>query len=114
LKTIYNPEATMSKKYTIPETESQMVAEPAATYASQPTTLHLDINLEDNAIISDIKKAIKMIKGIAAVRISPSSEDNVITSALAKKIAKARHDYAEGRYTECRTKEELDSFLNAL
>ena len=104
----------MNKKYTISEIEPQMVSEPTVVYHAQPTTLHLDINLEDNAVVADIKKAIKMIKGIAGVRVLPSSSDNIITPALAKKIAKARQDYAEGKYTECRTKEELDSFLNAL
>lgn len=102
-------------KYTVPEADaSGMASEPAGTYVVQPTTLHLDINLEDNAVVADIKKAIKMIKGITAVRVTTLSRENVITPSLAKKIAKARQDYVEGRYTECRTKEELDSFLNAL
>ena len=56
----------------------------------------------------------KMIKGIADVRILPSKQENVITPSLAKKIEKARKDFAEGRYTECKTKEELEAFLEAL
>lgn len=60
----------MSKKYSIPETEPQKAGEPAVAYTAQPTTLHLDINLEDNAVVADIKKAIKMIKGIAGIRVS--------------------------------------------
>ena len=36
------------------------------------------------------------------------------TPSLAKKIEKARKDFAEGRYTECKTKEELEAFLEAL
>ena len=76
--------------------------------------LHLDITLEDNAMVADIKKAIQMIKGIASVRILPAKQGNVITPSLAKKIEKARKDFAEGRYTECKTKEELEAFLEAL
>ena len=104
----------MSKKYDIPEINPQMASEPAVTYPVKPMPLHLDITLEDNAIISDIKKAIQMIKGISSVRILPTKQENVITPSLAKKIEKARKDFAEGNYTECKTKEELEAFLEAL
>ena len=40
--------------------------------------------------------------------------DNIITPSLAQEIDKARKDIAEGRYTECKTKEELETFLKAL
>ena len=105
----------MSKKYDIPEIKPQMANEPTVAYnIVKPMPLHLDITLEDNAVVADIKKAIKMIKGIADVRIQPSKQENVITPSLAKKIEKARKDFAEGRYTECKTKEELEAFLEAL
>ncbi len=105
----------MSKKYPMQSNNSQIVTDSTEVmYSTQPTTLHLDINLEDNAVVADIKKAIKMIKGIAAVRVSESFPDNVITPELSDKIAKARQDYSEGKYTECRTKEELEAFLEAL
>ena len=105
----------MSKKYDIPEIKRQMANEPTVAYNSvKPMPLHLDITLEDNAVVADIKKAIKMIKGIADVRILPSKQENRITPSLAKKIEKARKDFAEGRYTECKTKEELEAFLEAL
>ena len=55
-----------------------------------------------------------MIKAISKVNISKPKDNSVITPALAKKIAKAQKDYAEGKYTECRTKEELDAFLDSL
>ena len=104
----------MGKKYDIPETKPQMADEPVVAYTVKPMPLHLDIILEDNAMVADIKKAIKMIKGIASVRTLPVKQDNVITPSLARKIEKARKDYAEGRYTECKTKEELEAFLEAL
>lgn len=40
--------------------------------------------------------------------------DNTITPSLAREIEKARKDFAEGIYTECKTKEELEAFLEAL
>ena len=104
----------MGKKYDIPETKPQMADEPVVAYTVKPMPLHLDITLEDNAMVADIKKAIKMIKGIAIVRTLHVKQDNVITPSLARKIEKARKDYAEGRYTECKTKEELEAFLEAL
>ena len=104
----------MSKKYDIPEITPQMANEPAVAYSAKPMPLHLDITLEDNAMVADIKKAIQMIKGIASVRILPAKQENIITPSLAKKIEKARKDFAEGRYTECKTKEELEAFLEAL
>jgi copper chaperone CopZ len=104
----------MSKKYDIPEIRPQMANEPAVAYPVKPMPLHLDITLEDNAMVADIKKAIQMIKGIASVKILPAKQENVITPSLAKKIEKARKDFAEGRYTECKTKEELEAFLEAL
>lgn len=104
----------MSKKYTIQETEPQMVTEPTTSYVAPSSPMHLDITLENNAMVADIKKALKMIKGIASVRVAHPKHDNTISPALAKKIEKARQDYAEGRYTECKTPEELTAFLEAL
>lgn len=104
----------MDRKYEIPENTPHVAAEPPMAYAVKQEPLHLDITLEDNAMIAEIKKAIKMIKGIASVRVSNAKNDNVITPSLAKKIEKARLDYAKGRYTECKTKAELEAFLDSL
>ncbi len=104
----------MSKKYNTEDSlKLQIASEPTVAYSVTPETLHLDITLEHNAIISDIKKALSMIKGIASVKLT-HKKDNTIPPALARKIAKARKDYAEGRYTECKTKEELNAFLDSL
>lgn len=75
---------------------------------------YLEIKLEDNAVVSDIRKALKMIRGIASVKLVRPKTENTITPDLAKKIEKARLDLAEGNYTECKTKEELTAFLEAL
>ena len=77
--------------------------------ATQP--IHLDITLEENAVVADIRRALKMIRGIASVRQARTSG---ITPALKTKIDKARQDYNDGKCTECRTHEELDAFLQSL
>ena len=40
--------------------------------------------------------------------------DNTIIPSLAREKEKAQKDFAEGRYTKCKTKEELEAFLEAL
>ena len=50
----------MSKKYDIPEMKPQMANEPTVAYNTvKPMPLRLDITLEDNAVVADIKKAIQ-------------------------------------------------------
>ena len=56
----------MDKKYEIPDNEPVMANEDILSIAAKHTPLHLDITLEDNAMIADIKQAIKMIKGITS------------------------------------------------
>jgi len=68
----------MNKKYSIPETEPQTASEPSAAYTAQPTTLHIDITVEDNSMMLSIQKILKMLKGVTSVRIS--STDKVQTS----------------------------------
>ena len=65
----------MSKKYEETENEPQMVREPLLKYGNHPETLHLDIDLEDDAVVADIKEAIKKIKGIASVRIAEKKSE---------------------------------------
>ena len=40
------------------------------------------VTLEDNALVADIKRALKLIRGVASVRITTISDDNTITPAL--------------------------------
>jgi len=41
-------------------------------------------------------------------------EDLMITPELQARIEEARKNYREGRYESCRTKEELESFLDSI
>jgi hypothetical protein len=70
----------MSKKYDIPEIRPQMTNEPAVAYPVKPMPLHLDITLEDNAMVADIKKAIQMIKGISSVKVVNAVKKKAISS----------------------------------
>ena len=38
------------------------------------------ITLEDNALVTDIKRALKLIRGIASVRMATVSDDKIITA----------------------------------
>lgn len=66
----------MDKKYEIPDNEPVMANKDILSIAAKHTPLHLDITLEDNAMIADIKQAIKMIKGITSVRVVDDSMSN--------------------------------------
>ena len=53
-------------------------------------------------------------KGKIYALSSLGSEDNIITPALKEKINNARREYQAGNFISCRSKEELDNFLNSL
>lgn len=72
------------------------------------------VTLEDNALISDIKKALKMIRGVASVRVTKPNDDNVVTPALRRAINKARRDSANGETFKCKTPEEMQRFFESL
>lgn len=74
---------------------------------------HLEITLEENAVMSDIKKALMMIKGIASVRVERPKKAT-ITPALASKISKARKEYQNGETISCSTPEEMQHYFDSL
>ena len=72
------------------------------------------ITLEDNALVADIKRALKMIRGIASVRVATLGDDNTITPAMRRSINKARREYAKGETISCSTPEEMQSYFDSL
>ncbi len=46
--------------------------------------------------------------------VSVGEEDLMISPTLEKRIEEARKAYRDGNYVSCKTKEELDSFLDSL
>ena len=61
-----------------------------------PQTSQIIVTLEDNALVADIKRALKMIRGVASVRTATISDDHTITPAMRRSINKARREYAKG------------------
>ena len=83
-----------------------------ATAISKPA--QMIITLEDNALIADIKKALKLIRGVASVRVATINDDKTITPAMRRSINKARHEYANGETISCSTPEEMQRYFDSL
>ena len=54
------------------------------------TPPHIEITLEENAVVSDIKKALKMIRGVASVRVANSSKAETPSKTTIKAINDVR------------------------
>jgi hypothetical protein len=50
------------------------------------TPPRIEITLEENAVVSDIKKALKMIRGVASVRVANPSKAEVPNKTTIKAI----------------------------
>ena len=85
-----------------------------ATIKSISKPAQMIITLEDNAHVDDIKRAMKMIRGVASVRVAKISDDKTITPALRRSINKARQEYANGETISCRTPEEMQHYFDSL
>ncbi|MBQ8937393.1 MAG: hypothetical protein IJ570_04955 [Prevotella sp.] len=57
-----------------------------ATTTSISNPAQMIITLEDNALVADIKRALKLIRGVASVRVTTISDDNTITPAMRRSI----------------------------
>ena len=79
-----------------------------------PQTSQIIVTLEDNALVADIKRALKMIRGIASVRTVTISDDRTITPAMRRSINKARREYAKGETIKCSTPEEMQRYFDSL
>ena len=76
--------------------------------------LQMIITLEDHALIADIKKALKLIRGVASVRVATINDDKTITPAMRRSINKARREYANGETISCSTPEEMQRYFDNL
>ena len=80
--------------------------------------IHLDITLEDNAMVADIKKAIKMLRGISSVRIARPKATKCKTkyteqefyAKLDKSIESAKH----GPLYTMASDESAEEFINRI
>ena len=79
-----------------------------------PSSPQMIVTLEAGAMVADIKKALKLIRGIASVRMSTINDDKSITPALRRSMRKAREEFAKGETISCRTPEEMQQYFDSL
>ena len=65
-------------------------------------------------MVADIKKALKLIRGVASVRMSTTNDDKSITPALRRSMRKAREEFAKGETISCSTPEEMQQYFDSL
>lgn len=81
---------------------------------SVPKPAQLIITLEDDALIADIKKALKLIRGVTSVRVATLNDDKTITPAMRRSINKARREYVNGETISCSSPEEMQRYFDSL
>ena len=79
-----------------------------------PQTTQMIVTLEDNAMVAEIRKALKLIRGIASVRVATIADDRAITPAMRRSIQKARQESARGETMVCRTPEDMQKYFDSL
>ena len=77
-----------------------------------PQVNQVIVTLEDGAVLSEIKKALLLIRGVSSVRVARN--DNMVTPALRTKIRKARKESADGETIVCNTPEEMQQYFDSL
>ena len=77
-----------------------------------PQSNQVIVTLEDGAALAEIKKALLLIRGVAAVRVAHG--DNMVTPALRTKIRKARKESFDGETIVCSTPEEMQQYFDSL
>ena len=86
------------KKYNIQENDMLKVEEPTfSCQASKAVPGQITVNIEDMAMLKEIKRAISMIRGVVSVEKSPAM----------KSYERARADVKAGRVVECKDKEDF-------
>lgn len=79
-----------------------------------PSSPKMIVTLEAGAMVADIKKALKLIRGVASVRMSTINDDKSITPALRRSMRKAREEFAKGETISCSTPEEMQQYFDSL
>ena len=85
-----------------------------AMSTSIPKQTQVIITLEDDALIADIKKALKLIRGVASVRVATFNDDKTITPAMHRSVNKARREFANGETISCSSPEEMQRYFDSL
>jgi len=104
----------LSEYFCIFARETIQITATMATATSIQKPAQMIITLEDNALVADIKRALKLIRGVASVRVATIGDDNTITPAMQRSINKARREYANGETIKCSTPEEMQRYFDSL
>ena len=81
---------------------------------TQISATQMIVTLEDNAMVAEIKKALKLIRGIASVRVTSNVANNSITPSLRRSMKKAREEFAKGETISCNSPEEMQKYFDSL
>lgn len=90
-----------NKKYNISTDQQQVVGETGVEYQAAPQPTQIMVNIEDISMLKDIKRAIKMIRGVTSIEKTPKMK------ALDRAIA----DVKAGRVVECKDLDDLKAKL---
>ena len=82
------------------------------TRTSTPKSNQVIVTLEEGAALSEIRKALLLIRGVASVHVV--RHDNTVTPALRTRIRKARKESADGETIVCSTPEEMQQYFDSL
>ena len=82
------------------------------TGTSTPKSYQVIVTLEEGTALSEIRKALLLIRGVASVHVV--RHDNTITPALRTRIKKARKESDDGETVVCSTPEEMQQYFDSL
>ena len=85
-----------------------------ATALSNPQQAQMIVTLEDKALAPDIKRVLRMIRGVASVRMARVGDDSRISPALHARIKKAREESAHNETIVCSTPDEMQKYFDSL
>lgn len=77
-----------------------------------PSANQMIVTLEDHATVTEIRKALLLIRGVASVRMARN--DNIISPALRTKMKKAHKESADGQTIVCSSPEEMQQYFDSL
>ena len=73
------------------------------------------VTLDQDAIIPDIKRAMRLMRGVLSIRmVRPKRAANAISPSLAQQMTQAREEYANGETISCNSPEEMQQYFDSL
>ena len=82
--------------------------------ANSTSNTKLEITLDENAVVADIKKALMLIKGITSVKVKKRKDQSEINNTLARQINQARMEHEKGETILCASAEDMQRYFGSL